>query len=129
MIVVVVTKQRFFSIEKAVNKDLVVNLGKILAWTIVLDLFLVGVDLLELTYVYSRAEAFDAAMLLMKGPLAPLFWGGEIFFGGIVPFFILVHPKTGNSIKFITLASILVLIGIYAMRINWVVGGQMIPLS
>ncbi|MBI5389736.1 polysulfide reductase NrfD [Candidatus Woesearchaeota archaeon] len=129
MILIVITKQRFFTLDKKINVDLIFSLGKILAWTLVLDLFLVGVDLLELTYVYSRTEAYDAAMLLIKGPLAPLFLIGEIFLGGIVPFILLTHPRTSSSIKVVTLASVLVLIGIYAMRVNWVVGGQMTPLS
>lgn len=129
MILVVITKQRFFSQDKKVDMGAVLGMSKILAWTIVLDLFLVGVDILELTYVYSRGEGFDAAMLLITGPLAMLFIVGEIILGGLVPFALLTHPKTSGSLKAIAIASVLVLIGIYAMRINWVVGGQMIPLS
>lgn len=129
MILIVITKQRFFSADKKVDTGAVFGMSNLLAWTIVVDLFFVGVDLLELTYVYSRGEAFDAVMLLISGPFSSLFIIGEILLGGLVPFALLTHPRTSGSLKAVALASVLVLIGIYAMRINWVVGGQMVPLS
>jgi tetrathionate reductase subunit C len=125
MILVCAIKDRFFSKEKKINIRLLENLGKLLAWMIVFDLFLVGSDLLVL--LISHSDAQDVAHLILAGKFSPLFLIVENLLGKIVPFILLVVPKFRNTATLI-IASLLVVIGIFFMRYIVVVGGEFIPL-
>lgn len=130
MILVTMIKTRFFSPEKKVDREIVSDLGKLLAWTIVIDLALVVSDLIVL--MVSHTEAYKVAMLLLKGEFSPLFLGIEILVGAIVPLLILFYTHAfsrAKGIAGVAVASVLVLIGIFAMRVIVVVGGQFNPLS
>jgi len=125
MILVCVIKDRFFSKQKKINMQLLENLGKLLAWMIVFDLFLVGSDLLVL--LISHSDAQDVAHLILAGGFSPLFLGVENLLGKIAPFILLIVPKFRNLTTLI-IASLLVVIGIFFMRYIVVVGGEFIPL-
>ncbi len=125
MIIVCIVKDRFFSKQKAVDYPLLENLGKMLAWIIVFDLFLVGSDLLVLLISHSDAQA--VAHLLLTGKFFSLFLIVENLLGKIVPFFLLVIPRFRNLTTMI-IASLLVIFGIFFMRYVVVVGGEFLPL-
>lgn len=125
MILVCIVKDRFFSEKKKINFGLLENLGKMLAWMIVFDLFLVGCDILVL--LISHADAQESAHLLLIGHFFPLFLVVENLLGKIVPFVLLVVPRFRNLVTMI-IASLLVIIGIFFMRYVVVVGGESIPL-
>ena len=67
-----------------------------------------------------------AAQALIKGPLAFNFWGFEIVTGLIMPLLLLVITKT-KSIRAMTLASCMALVGAYVQRIDLVYSGQIVP--
>lgn len=125
MIVVISIKDRFFSSAKRVNKELVFDLANLLVLTIVLDLALVATDLLVL--MSSNQEAFESARLLLLGSFRMPFLGLEIIAGSLVPMFLMLFPLT-RTVWGVNLASVLVLMGIAAMRYVVVIGGQTIPL-
>jgi tetrathionate reductase subunit C len=125
MILVYSIKERFFSKSKSVNRDLVVSMGKLLAWAIVFDLFLVGCDLIVLSI--SHADAQAAAHLILFGQFSLMFLLIENLLGKIVPLFLLLVPKF-RTLTTVIIASILVLIGIFLMRYVVVLGGEFIPL-
>lgn len=125
MILVCAIKDRYFSREKKINRSLLENLGKLLAWMIVFDLFLVGSDLLVL--LISHSDAQDVAHLILAGTFSPLFLIVENLLGKIIPFILLIVPKFRN-IATLIIASLLVVIGIFFMRYIVVVGGEFIPL-
>jgi len=125
MILVCAIKDRYFSREKKINIGLLENLGKLLAWMIVFDLFLVGSDLLVL--LISHSDAQDVAHLILAGTFSPLFLIVENLLGKIVPFILLIVPKFRN-IATLIIASLLVVIGIFFMRYIVVAGGEFIPL-
>jgi tetrathionate reductase subunit C len=127
MILVVVIKGYFFSHERKVDTALCFDLGKMLAWAIIVDLAFIATDILVL--LTSHTEAYLAAMMLLKGSMSHLFIGVEVILGSIIPLFFLFFPPTKNRISFIVLSSILVMIGIFTMRYVMVVGGLSIPLS
>lgn len=110
-----------------VEEGVIRDLGKMLLGFVSLDLFLVLSEVLVL--LSSRVDDQAAAALLMGGAFAPLFLGVEVALGLIVPAIILLIPRAGRSMAGLTVASVLVLIGVYAMRYVTVVGGQMIPLN
>lgn len=125
MILVCTIKDRFFSPQKKINLGLLESLGKLLAWMIVFDLFLVGSDLLVL--LISHSDAQEVAHLILAGGFSPLFLIVENLLGKIVPFILLIVPKFRN-IATLIIASLLVVIGIFFMRYIVVVGGEFLPL-
>ena len=127
MILTVIIRDRFFTPERRIDEELVFSLGKILAGTILLDLFLVASDVLVL--LTSDAEAREGAMMILTGSFSPYFVGVEIVLGALIPLAILFFPATSRRVAAVGVASVLVMLGILAMRYTMVVGGQMIPLS
>jgi len=127
MILVVMIKDYIIQRKKEPNRELIYALGKFLVASIVLDLILIGIDLSVL--LTSHTEAFEAAMMLLNGQFSLPFLGVEVFLGGIVPLFIFLSPFTKRWIPGLAFASVLVMIGILAMRFIMVVGGLSIPLS
>ncbi len=125
MILVCVIKDRFFSAEKQVNRTLIVDLAKLLGWCLVFDVFLTGCEVV--THLVSHKESMESALLLLSGAFAPFFVGIETVLGKIIPLFIVFVPRF-RSVPYITVASVLVMIGIFAMRCNVVLGGEFIPL-
>jgi tetrathionate reductase subunit C len=127
MILVVIVKDYLIQREKEPNRDLIYALGQFLVASIVLDLILIGIDLTVL--LTSTTEAFEAAHMLLQGEFSFLFLGVEIVLGGVLPLLLLLAPFTRRSIPAFAVASVLVMIGIYAMRCIMVIGGLTVPLS
>ena len=125
MILVSIIKDRFFTKEKALNWDLLNGLCVMLAGAILLDLFLVLSDVIHL--LISHTEAKEAAHLILLGDFSPFFIGCENLFGKIIPLGLVVYPRTRN-VYGLTVASVLVMVGIFFMRYVVVVGGEYLPL-
>lgn len=125
MILVCVIKDRFFSKEKKIDQDLIFKLGRLLAWVIVFDLFLVFCDILVLSISHTEAQA--AAQMLLGGSFSFLFLVVENLLGKIVPFILLTVPRFRTKLTVI-IASLLVVVGIFFMRYVVVLGGESIPL-
>jgi len=109
------------------NRQLYTNLGQVLGGVIILELFMVAGEILVMSS--GQAGAREAAHLLLSGAMAPWFLGVEIGLGGLVPLAIVFNRRIANRLGWQALASVLVLIGVLAMRFVLVIGGQMIPLS
>jgi tetrathionate reductase subunit C len=127
MILVVIVKDFLIQRKKAPDRDLLAALGKFLVASIVLDLLLIGIDLTVL--LTSTMEAYMAALLLLDGEFSFLFLGVEIVLGAIIPLLLLLSPFTKRWAPALALASVLVMIGIFAMRCIMVIGGLSVPLS
>ena len=125
MILIFIIKERFFSKDKRIDRELVFSLGKLLAWMIVFDLFLVACDLIVLSISHSDAQA--AAHLLLRGEFSFLFLVVENLLGKIVPFILLAVPRL-RTLATTIIASILVVIGIFFMRYVVILAGEFLPL-
>lgn len=125
MILISIIKDRFFSREKRINRDLVFSLGNLLAAMILIDLFLVLSDVLVL--LVSHAEAQEVARLLLQGKFSLYFIGVENIMGKIIPVLLLLIPGL-RTLRTVTIASILVVVGIFFMRYVVVLGGEFLPL-
>lgn len=112
--------------EVKADRELIYGLGKFLGGVIVFDLFLIFNAVLVL--LTSTKESFHAAELLLWGRYSIDFVVIELLLGSLIPLFMVFYPKTGRSFAGLTVASILVMIGIYAMRFSVVIGGQSVPL-
>ena len=124
-LMVLVTVIQSFIMKKDEFLALLPDLGKMLAWVLVFDLFLTFSEIIVL--LVSHGEEQVAAHLLLFGSFAPYFVGIETLLGKIIPIFILLNPRTRNTV-WITSAAALVVIGIFAMRCNFVLGGEHFPL-
>jgi tetrathionate reductase subunit C len=127
MILVVIVKDFLIQRKKEPDRDLLSALGNFLVASIVLDLILIGIDLTVL--LTSTMEAYMAARLLLAGEFSFLFLGVEIVLGAILPLLLLLSPFTKRWAPTLALASVLVMIGIFAMRCIMVIGGLSVPLS
>ncbi len=125
MVLISIIKDKFFSKEKKINRELVFGLGNLLATMILIDLFLVLSDVLVL--LVSHAEAQEVAHLLLRGKFSIYFIGIENVMGKVIPALLLLIPRLRN-LGTVTLASILVVIGIFFMRYVVVLGGEFLPL-
>jgi Ni/Fe-hydrogenase subunit HybB-like protein len=127
MILVVIVKDFVIHKGKDPNRDLIYALGNFLVASIVLDLILIGIDLSVL--LTSTTEAYKAALMLLNGPFSFLFLGVELILGAIVPLLLFLSPFTKRWIPAYVIASVLVMVGIFAMRCIMVIGGLSLPLS
>lgn len=130
LILVLIITQRFFSPEKILTpeqKALILDIAQLMKWFIVVDATLMVIDFI--TLYYTNAAGYAAAKVFLYGSHQTMFLGVEIGLGLLVPFMITIISKTKKSLGWISLGSIFTLLGVIAMRVNFVIGGQQIPLS
>lgn len=125
MILVTIIKDRFFSEKGEINTEIIYGLGKMLLWLLVFDLFLSLSDLG--IHYFGERESMETARLFLTGAFAPLFLGVETLMGKVIPLSLVATPRTRNVAVF-GFAAVLVMIGIFVMRYNVVLGGEYIPL-
>ena len=130
LILILMLTQRFFSPEQALTEErkaLILDIAQLMMWFIVVDATLMVIDFIIL--YYTNAAGHAAAKLFLYGDHRTIFLGVEVGLGLLIPFLLLLFPKTKRSLGWISLASFLTLVGVVAMRMNFVIGGQQIPLS
>lgn len=105
------------------------TLAGYLLYSYILDL---GLEAMELIHIfYTQEEGFDAIVKLISDKIFVSFIIIQIFFGTLVPIILLLIAKSGifkfNVRKYLyILATVLTLIGVFAMRWNVVIGGQIL---
>jgi len=99
----------------------------LMAVTLAIDLFLVGSDYLTIIWGNVPRDRAALDLILPGGSWQWLFWL-EWVVGGIVPFVLLVAPRFRRNLAVVAVASLLVMVGVYAFRIELVVGGLLKPL-
>ncbi|MFC2172219.1 NrfD/PsrC family molybdoenzyme membrane anchor subunit [Acidobacteriota bacterium] len=100
--------------KRHVDDELVLWLGRFLAVNLLVVVYFLFAENAYRAYVVELRQA--AVYFLFNGFHAVLFWGGLIFVGCFVPIFILFHKRTGKSIRWVVLASILVVFGVLCER-------------
>jgi molybdopterin-containing oxidoreductase family membrane subunit len=106
------------------EKRLLTSLAGLLAVCIAVDGFMVGCEVL--TMAYPGADATILAVMT-SGATAPLFWG-EVVLGLIVPFCLLVFRKVRENMVAVTIASALVVVGVFFKR-AWLLLSSFGPLN
>jgi Ni/Fe-hydrogenase subunit HybB-like protein len=106
-------------------RDLFYEMAEILA-------VLLSVGLLFTAYkmghgLFEPAKA-KTIMLFLNGPFSLTFWLFEIVFGIVFPVFILLYAARQKKIAGILVASIMVLMGYFVKRYNFIVAAQVYPL-
>ncbi|MGR3311404.1 MAG: NrfD/PsrC family molybdoenzyme membrane anchor subunit, partial [Candidatus Brocadiales bacterium] len=108
MILVVFVLGRFVSEDGKTPKELIYSMCNILVITMLLDLALIGCDILVL--LTSHEDALMAAKMILLGSFAPVFVWGELIMGAIVPLVLLVLPKTKKNMYWIAVSCMLVML-------------------
>jgi len=126
MILMIMIRDRFFTAAKTINREIIEGLSKLLGWLLAIDLFLVFCDYSIL--LYSRLEGQQVAHFMLFGRMSFGFVVMENLVGKIIPLIIVMIPKLRNNYYLLVLAAIMNMIGILAMRIVTVYGGQVLPL-
>ncbi|MEO5364276.1 MAG: polysulfide reductase NrfD [Magnetococcus sp. DMHC-8] len=121
MNVIVWIRNLLLPAEKQFDWTLVFEMAQFMVYGIVFDIFLLFLDFMQTIYG-SQNEVVGHGVVLMQVFRFPYLWL-ELVIGLFIPLIILVTPlkrtKTG-----VVLASLLVAVGVYGMRIWWVMGGQ-----
>ena len=99
-------------------------LATLMATAIAVDLFLVACDYITILWGDVPRERAALDTILPGGSWQALFWL-EWVVGGLAPFVLLVVPRLRRRPDLLALASVLVLVGVYAFRIELVVGGML----
>jgi predicted membrane protein len=108
------------------------TIGRYLFFVLILDFTLEGLD--QIQRIYESDESFEIIKLLVSGKLYLTLFISQGLFGTIIPLIILAflqfYRRTISIRKTLYLVvSIFVLIGVYSMRWNVVIGGQLFSKS
>jgi Ni/Fe-hydrogenase subunit HybB-like protein len=90
-------------------------------------LYLVAVYHLTNLY-FARQGAFEAFILRDGGVFPLLFWGGYVLLGALLPMLLVFHPRLGRP-RCVLAASVLVVLGAFALLYVFIIGGQAFPLE
>jgi molybdopterin-containing oxidoreductase family membrane subunit len=98
-----------------------------------LGVFIIGTLYLVVAYhmtnLYFAHQAGFERFILVDGGIYPqLFWWGYVLLGNILPLLLIYAPKLGKT-KCVVAASLLVILGGFALLYVFVIGGQAYPLS
>jgi predicted membrane protein len=118
--------------KKVIDVNVLDSIGRYLFFILILDFTLESLD--QIHRIYEAEESFEIIQLLVSGKLYLTLFISQGLVGTIIPLITLAflqfykHKiKLRKSIYFIV--SILVLIGVYSMRWNVVIGGQLFSKS
>ena len=118
--------------RKPIDLNVLDSIGKYLFFVLILDFTLEGLD--QIHRIYVAEESFEIIKLLVSGKLYLTLFIAQGLVGTIIPLIVLVflqfykHKiRVRKTMYFIV--SILVLIGVYSMRWNVVIGGQLFSKS
>ena len=83
----------------------------------------------HLTNLYFARETKFEHFILLDGGIYPfLFWVGYVLLGTALPMLLLYHPALGKG-KCVLAASLLVIVGAFALLYVLIIGGQAFPLD
>ena len=121
LIIVVWVKNMFAPPGKQIEWKLIEELAKYMMYGVIFDLFLLWLEFVHTLYG-SESVFLGHEIVLMELFRFPYLWL-EVILGLIVPLFILLSPLKRFSLGIVS-ASLLIAVGVYGMRIWWVMGGQ-----
>jgi Ni/Fe-hydrogenase subunit HybB-like protein len=126
IILIMIVRERLFSSEKIVNRELIFDLGNLLAWTIFANWVLAMVYISIWLNFYPGA--YEMVMLISEKTLLIYFAIIGIFLGFFVPMMCLLLPGK-STLSRVIIASLCSWIGIFFMDYVVVIGSQGLALS
>ncbi|MGQ9685358.1 MAG: NrfD/PsrC family molybdoenzyme membrane anchor subunit [Thiobacillaceae bacterium] len=110
-----------------VDERILNRLKNLLAIFIAASLYFTAV--LHLTNIYyAKQWAFERFLLLDGGIYPLLFWGGQVFLGGILPL-VMIFSRASRSPATVFFAALLVALGGHFQMYVTIIGGQAFPLD
>lgn len=126
---VVISKIRKVPIDQACLE----TIGKFLFHVLVIDVAVESLDWIH--RLYEAEESLDVLVLLASGKLIYSFFAIQVVIGTLIPFLLLGWMQISSRSRFTVrnklyfVSSMLILIGVFAMRWNVVIGGQLFSKS
>ena len=123
LLIVVVTVTTRFS-RRAVKRETLLSLGRMLSAFIIILLVLVAVD--KLTHAYPPDR--EATIFMLAGHFAWIFWGLQVGLGAVVPLAILFNPRLNKVVRNVAIAAACVVVGVFFERYYLVIVGASYPM-
>ncbi|MHB1126168.1 MAG: NrfD/PsrC family molybdoenzyme membrane anchor subunit [Bacillota bacterium] len=118
--------------RKPINFSCLMSLNKYIWYFLIVD---VGLEVLEVVQkLYENKEEWESIAGLLTQQIPLSFFGIQLIMGAFVPLILLAvarHKKISMGVRqgLTLLCSMLIVVGVFAMRYNVVVGGQLISKS
>jgi molybdopterin-containing oxidoreductase family membrane subunit len=103
------------------------KLGGLMAISLAIDLFFLFSEYVTILWAGVPREMIALKMILPGGSQSLLFWL-EWVLGGVVPFVLLVSPRTRFHVSALVASGVLILVGVYAFQIELATVGMANPL-
>ncbi|WP_280772276.1 NrfD/PsrC family molybdoenzyme membrane anchor subunit [Salipaludibacillus daqingensis] len=110
---------------KTVDLTMIKGLATLMIFFLVIDLTLEFYEFL-VAGLSLKPEKMAVLDVMFTGPMSWSFWGVQLFLGAVVPIYLVFSKRTNQSVKALTVAAILVVIGIIGVRFNIVVPTQIV---
>ena len=101
------------------------SVGKLGAMLYIVILFFTTWKMIS-GYTGQQPGKYEAIMTLINGPYANNFWYGEVAMGLVIPLLIIMAVRAKN-VTAMALGSMMSIVGIFVMRYDLVIVGQIIP--
>jgi len=123
-----VVQSAMYTWNRKIQDPVILNRMKNLLGIFVLGaLYLVAVYHLTNLY-FAKQTAFEHFILKDGGIYPWLFWAGYVVLGSLLPLLLIFHPSLGRT-RYVVVASMLVILGAFALLYVFIIGGQAFPLS
>ncbi|UCZ52460.1 polysulfide reductase NrfD [Bacillus shivajii] len=109
----------------SVDVNMIKSLAVLMIFFLVIDLVLEFYEFL-VAGLSMKPDKNEVLAVMFTGPMSWSFWGVQIFLGAVVPIYLVMSKRTNTSVKALTTAAILVVIGIIGVRFNIVVPTQIV---
>jgi Ni/Fe-hydrogenase subunit HybB-like protein len=106
------------------SKRLMFEMGNILALLLSIEILFIAYKMGHGLFNPLKGKTI---MLLLKGPYSPAFWGIEIFIGLVLPIVMLLYSVKKERTTGLMIASVMVLIGYFVKRYDFVTAAQVYP--
>jgi len=108
------------------DKNYMFLLGRILA--LLLGILMFVTIWKFISGIYQKQDGtYEVLMTLLSGPLSFNFWFFEVAIGMVIPFAMILVPALRKPLS-LTVASVLALVGMFFMRYDFVIAGQIVPM-
>ena len=121
LLLVIWVQNMFKKVENRISWELMSEMAQYMMYGIVFDIFLLWLEFMQTLYG-NAGEYIGHSVVLMELFSFPYIWL-EAVIGLFIPLLLLVSPLKHNKVVILA-ASAMVAIGVYGMRIWWVMGGQ-----
>ena len=114
----------FFSrIEPGRREEIVRSLAKLTATVLLLDLFVLFIEIVVVLYgdIPHHTHPYN---LLLAGPYWWVFWIVQILGGSVIPLVIIFGRRTRDRMVWLCVATLLIFLGVIGVRLNIVIPAQ-----